>query len=132
MNAENVKTVPKDWFGRLQVLKNLVNSKFSGKDVPNLLELMSKIAHYHYNKKKLMLVGVEWDLYKFLKDNGYNPYTVYKWLLLENVPEDVRFRLRNNQLSQKDAFNLKFERRKPSEEISETIKFLGMKLVRGM
>ncbi len=132
MNAVNNKGVPNDWWTRLNDLKILIKQKFPQNDVPNLLKLMSKIAHYHYNKNKFLIIGFELELYKFLRENNYNPYTVYKWLLLENVPEDIRFRLRNNQLSQREAFNLKFERRKPNEELAETIRFLGMKLIRSL
>jgi len=132
MNAVNVESAPNDWWTRLNALKNVIRQKFSEKDVPNLLEVMSKIAHYHYNKDKFIMLGVEREMYNFLRENGYNPYTVYRWLLLENTPEDIRFRLRNSQLSQRRAFSLKFDRRRPDEELIETIRFLGMKLIRGM
>ena len=132
MDAVNVESVPNDWWARLNSLKNLVKQRFSEKDVPNLLAIISKIAHYHYNKNDYLVFGVERKLYDFLRENGYNPYTVYRWLLLENTPEDIRFRLRNNQISQRNAFSLKFERRRPSEELAETIRSMGLRLVRGL
>jgi hypothetical protein len=132
MNAQNTRNTPNSWWEKLQKVKELVLDKFSKADVPNLQEVMSRIAHFHYNKKKYFLVGTERKLYDFLIENSYNPYTVYRWLLLENVPEDMRFRLRNNQLSQRKAFALKFERRQPSEELASSMKLLGMKLIRSM
>ncbi len=132
MDAISAESAPNDWWSKLKILRDLVNSKFSEKDVPNLLEMMSKIAHYHYNKEKFLVFGVEKELYNFLRENRYNPYTVYRWLLLENTPEDIRFRLRNSQISQRNAFNLKTERKRPNEELAETIKAMGLRLIRGM
>jgi hypothetical protein len=69
---------------------------------------MCQIAHYHYNKKGTFLVGEEKSIYLFLIENGYNPFTAYRWLLLERVPEDIRFQLRGGRISQKKAVKMAF------------------------
>ena len=89
----------------------------------NLTKSMCQIAHYHYNKKQTFLVGEEKAIYNFLIENGYNPFTVYRWLLLERVPEDIRFQLRERRISQKKAVRIAFTRR------HETISSLGKEII---
>ena len=80
-----------------------------------------------------MLLGKERLLYNSLIENSYNPYTVYRWALLERVPEDIRFHLRNHNLSQKKASKLFFERKHETETVLQlNIKQLGLQLVRSM
>ncbi|MFT7616197.1 MAG: hypothetical protein ACI8Y7_001026 [Candidatus Woesearchaeota archaeon] len=55
-----------------------VLSRFLWLESQNLCKIMSKLAHFHYNKKKYLIVGDERELYNFLIENSYNPYTVYR------------------------------------------------------
>ncbi|MBU1112237.1 MAG: hypothetical protein KJ896_05675 [Nanoarchaeota archaeon] len=101
---------------KLKSLRNGLKEAFPTIDVHNLLKIMNKLAHYHYNKSKFYMIGVEKEVYNFLIENGYNPYTVYRWLLLEKVPEDIRFRLKQNELTQKEAMAKACSRRKETDE----------------
>jgi len=95
--------------------------------------MIGRLGSYHYNKKKGFLIGYEKDLYKLLIENSYNPYTVYRWFLLERVPDEIKFQLNNHYISQKKASRMFFERRHETEtSLQLEVKELGMKLLRGM
>ncbi len=118
---------------KLKTLRNALNEVFPTVDVHNLIKIMNKLAHYHYKKSKFYIVGVEKELYNFLIENSYNPYTVYRWLLLEKVPEDIKFRLKQNELTQKEAIAKACIRRHETEEtLGGAIKSMGLNLVRGL
>ena len=118
---------------KLEQVRKLIVIRFPQFDVQNLVEKMSKLAHYHYNKKRYLLVGQDRELYQLIVENSYNPYTVYRWLLLERVPEELKWQLKNHQISQKRATTLSLQRRKEnSSSLTSEIKSLGMKLIGGM
>ena len=115
--------VSQNFIEKLNQLKKLLESRFPAYNMQNLTKSMCQIAHYHYNKKETMLLGEEKLIYLFLIENGYNPFTVYRWLLLERVPEDIRFQLRERRISQKKAVRMAFTRR------HETITGLGKEII---
>lgn len=79
------------------------------------------------------MIGLEKDIYNFLIENSYNPYTVYRWLLLEKVPEDIKFRLRQNEITQKQAIAKACIRRQETDEtLGIAIRSMGLNLVRGL
>ena len=94
---------------------------------------MGKLGHFHYNKNKFILLGKEKEIYDFLMKNCYNPYTIYRWLLLERIPEDIKHQLKNKEMSQKKAVSEAFKRRKETtESICLSVKELGLNLIRRM
>jgi len=120
-------------FEELDKVKNLVKVRFPDLDVREWCPLLSRLGTYHYNKRKGMLLGKERDLYNFLIENSFNPYTVYRWSLLERVPDEIKFQLRNHHLSQKKASSLFFQQRHETETaLQQDIKQLGLKLIREM
>lgn len=125
--------VQKDYLRRLTSLKKRLYSEYSWLEGRDLVKLMSKLGHYHYNKKQFILLGEDRDLYNFLMDSGFNPFTVYRWLLLEKVPEDIKYQLKENKLSQRKAISEAFKRKQEtSETISLSVKQMGLTLIRGM
>jgi len=69
----------------------------------------------------------------FLIENGYNPYTVYRWMLLDKLPEDIRFQVRQGEINQKTAVANGFERRQENDTtLAQGIKFSGIALIRRM
>jgi len=107
--------------------------RFPSLDVRSLTEKMSKLAHYHYNKRNFLIMGEDRELYNFLIENSYNPFTVYRWLLLERVPDEIKWQLKNRQISQKRAITLTIERRtETGSSLAADIKSQGMKLIGGM
>ncbi|MGE0792864.1 MAG: hypothetical protein AB7V77_01635 [Candidatus Woesearchaeota archaeon] len=94
---------------------------------------MSKLAHFHYNKRKFILLGKDREVYDFLIKNSFNPYTIYRWLLLERIPDDIKHQLKNKEMSQKKAISEAFKRRQEtSESISLSVQELGLTLIRRM
>ena len=85
-----------DYLRRLQSLKRRLYSEFRWLEGRDLCEIMGKLGHYHYNKKKFILLGENRNLYTFLIKDEFNPFTVYRWLLLERVPEDIKYQKKEN------------------------------------
>ena len=125
--------VRKNWIEKLDEVKLLLREKFPKIDLRNMQDKMSGIAHYHYNRKKSMIWGDDKKIYNMLIENSFNPYTVYRWMLLDKVPEDIRFQLKENQISQKKAFSLSMKRKRETDsELSKNVRQIGLQLVRCM
>ncbi|MGE0793301.1 MAG: hypothetical protein AB7V77_03945 [Candidatus Woesearchaeota archaeon] len=123
----------KNYLEKLHSFKKLVYSECSLEESHNLLEMMGKLGHYHYNRKKFILLGKEKEIYDFLMKNSFNPYTIYRWLLLERVPDDIKHQLKNKEMSQKKAVSEAFKRRcETTESICLSVKELGLNLIRRM
>lgn len=126
-------TMQKSFIEKLEQLRKQLNSRFPQLDMQHFKELMAKIAHHHYSKEKGMLLGETRDLYHFLIENNYNPFTVYRWLLLERIPEDIRFQIKEHRISQKKAISEAFKRRTETmQELGENIRQAGLELIRRM
>lgn len=125
--------IRKDWIERFEGLKSGIVCEFGEDGFRLLKENIAKLGTYHYNRRKFLLLGEEKKLYNWLIENGYNPFTVYRWFLLERIPDDVRFQLKNGQISQKTASRLHFKRRHESKSnVCVDIKIMGLNLVRSM
>ena len=117
----------------LLTVRKLVESRYPEINGRLFDDMLSKLAHYHYNKKNQIVLGREWDVYDLLIKNSYNPFTVYRWFLLERIPDDVHFQLKNRQISQKIASKIHFKRRHESKsKVCVDIKIMGLNLVRSM
>jgi hypothetical protein len=122
----------KNWLVEFESIKNEVSVRFGEEYFRNFSKIISKLARYHYQKDFLIL-GKEWDIYYFLIENGHNPYKVYRWSLLEKVPETVRFQLKNGMITQKTALHLNFKSRHENKNQScIDIKLQILNLVRSM
>lgn len=121
------------WLENFESLKKALVSRF-GEDVLRLLmDNISKLATYHYNKKKYILLGKEKELYNFLIENSYNPFTIYRWSLLEKIPEDIKHQLKTGNITQKLASKIQFKRRHETRsKVCIDIKLMGINLVRSM
>ncbi|MDD3175259.1 MAG: hypothetical protein PHU51_02170 [Candidatus Nanoarchaeia archaeon] len=123
----------KNYLEKLHSFKKLLYSECSLNESHNLLEMMGKLGHYHYHKEKFILLGKEKEIYDFLMKNHFNPYTIYRWLLLERIPEDIKHQLKNKEMSQKKAVSEAFKRRQETaESISTSVQELGLNLIRRM
>ncbi|MFH1650246.1 MAG: hypothetical protein ABIA93_06890 [Candidatus Woesearchaeota archaeon] len=123
----------KSFVEKLESFRILLKSRLPQVDVRNLQEIMGKLAHYHYNKKDYLLLGVEKDIYALLMEKGHNPFTVYRWLLLERLPEDIRFQVRQKKISQKSGISEAFKRKHEGfNELSQSIREYGLSLVARM
>ena len=123
----------KNYLQKIESLRKLVYSRLSQLDGHNLLKIMSKLAHYHYNKKKYMILGLEKELYDFLIENSYNPFTIYRWLLLERVPDDIKFQIKQKKISQKKAISEALKRRhERPQDATQVIREYGLSLIARM
>ncbi len=99
----------------------------------DFLQIISKLAHYHYDKKKFIVLGLEKELYDFLIENSYNPFTVYRWLLLERVPDDLKFQIKQKKISQKKAISEALKRRhERPQDATQVIREYGLSLIARM
>ena len=111
----------------------MLRSRLSLPEGQNLCQIMSKLAHYHYNKKQYLILGFEKELYNLLIENSYNPFTVYRWLLLEKLPEDIRFQVKQKKISQKMAVSEAFNRRREGfKELTASVREFGLNLIARM
>jgi len=125
--------VQKNFIQKLKTLKTKLDKAFPEIDGRLLTKYMCELGHYHYNKKNSFLLGEQKKLYEWLIENGYNPFTVYRWCLLDRIPEDIRFMLREKKISQKKAIFKAFKRKHETEsDLTESIREIGLKLVRAM
>ena len=78
--------------------------------VRDLCKLLGRLGTYHYNKRKFIVLGKEKSLYNKLIENSFNPFTVYRWALLERAPDDIKFQLKyaNDEISLED-YRVKLE-----------------------
>jgi hypothetical protein len=120
----------KNFVQKLESLRKLLNSRLPGLEGRHLLQIMGKLAHFHYDKKKYLIMGTERELYNLLIENGYNPFTVYRWLLLERVPTDIKFQIKQKKMSQKKAVYEALKRRQERfGDVTQVIRDYGLSLI---
>lgn len=99
-------------FHKLQEIKELVKKNL---DLPEeaLKPMVQRLANrWHYKKDRKKgdkLTKEEAMLYELLIMNSYNPSTIYRWLLLEETPTEIREKLRDKNISQRQASKCKME-----------------------
>ena len=122
----------KNWLVEYESIKKEVAVRFGEEYVRNFTKIIAKIAQHHY-KKNSMLLGKERELYAFLSEKGHNPFKIYRWCLLERIPEALRFQLKNGMINQKTALHMHFKNRHESENtVCVAIRVQGLNLVRSM
>lgn len=122
----------KNWLVEYESIKKEVGIRFGDEYLRNFTKIIAKIAQHHY-KKNSMLLGKERELYVFLQEKGHNPFKIYRWCLLERIPEALRFQLKNGMINQKTALHMHFKNRHESENtVCVAIRVQGLNLVRSM
>ena len=122
----------KNWLVEYESIKKEVGIRFGDEYLRNFTKIIAKIAQHHY-KKNSMLLGKERELYAFLQEKGHNPFKIYRWCLLERIPEALRFQLKNGMINQKTALHMHFKNRHESENtVCVSIRVQGLNLVRSM
>ena len=124
--------IRKEWLIEYESIKKSVLDRFGEEYFRNFNKIIARIAQHHYNKKG-MLLGREREFYDFLLEQGHNPYKIYRWCLLERVPETIRFQLKNGLITQKTALSLHFKsKHETNSQACISIKIQGLNLVRSM
>jgi len=123
----------KNWLIYAEKLKNELLKQFPEWDFRNLTKIIGRLGTAKYSRNKPLILGREKELRNYLLENGHSPFKVYRWFLLMRVPEEIKFQLKNNILSQKNASAKSFlQRHQTASDIGERIRALGLELIRGM
>ena len=90
-----------------------------------LIQMLSHCRNYyngnlHYGRRAIKenelrvrdLTKAERILYDLILRLKLNPGTVYRWFLATRVPDDIKEKLRNNQISQRKALEIASNRRR--------------------
>ncbi len=122
----------KNIFAELEKVRKIFLAIDSEFDMSRFSLFLGQLGQYHY-KRNCMLLGKEKQIYNTLIENSYNPNTVYKWSLLERVPEDVKYQLKHGFIGQKRASKLSMRRRRDTESsLQIDVRKRGLVLIRGM
>lgn len=95
-----------EYFKKIKEVRELLERYFPKKDGDELRVMLCRCGHWHNNKSKGTMREDDLMLYEILLKHGYNPSTVYKWILINQLPEDVVGKLRRKELTQKEAISV--------------------------
>jgi len=113
--------VRKNWLIDAEKLKDELLKQFSEWDFRNLTLILGRLGNAHYSKQKPLILGQEKELRNYLLDKGHSPF------LLMRIPEEIKFQLKNNMISQKNASAKQFLlRHQTASTIGEKIRVLGL------
>ncbi|MCF7860876.1 hypothetical protein K9M79_01430 [Candidatus Woesearchaeota archaeon] len=111
-------------YDKYRLVRESVKREFKKMEDRVLFKLTAKLATWHYpNKrsKQMTLTKEEAMLYEFYINNGYNPSTVYKWILACNSNEEVQRQLKNGEISLKKALAMPKYQRKLTQTDTEML-----------
>ena len=118
---------------KIGVLREAFQLRFPNLTQEWFNETMVTLAHYHYSKDRYFIAGQQKEVYLFLIENHYNPFTVYRWICLEKLPEDIKFRMNQGEMCQKEAISEGFKRRHETiQELGISVREAGLCLIRRM
>lgn len=72
---------------------------------------IKRLGNWHY-KKDFQLTNEEQHILEKLISHKYNPFTIYRWNLLANAPDEVKYQLQQGLVGQKKASKKKQEYKK--------------------
>lgn len=109
----------------IQLKKKLKESEINEISDKDFIKCCQKIAnHWQYKtlaqRRKITLTEQEVAVLEFLLYNNYKASTAYKWFLLSKSHPEIQHALKENKISQRNAFKLKKES-KPVLQDGETM-----------
>ncbi len=107
---------------KVETVKEIIQSLFPEIKSKKIMLMLSRCAHYHYDKKR-ELDTEERMLYDILLKYNYNPFRVYKWFRISLLPEDVKEEVEKGTLSQEKAMKI-YVNRYRTKEASMSWKFM--------
>ncbi len=96
---------------KVSAIRHELERLFPESAVEDIMLMLGRCAHYYFGNRK-HLSERETVLYDFLRERGLNPNRVYRWFRLSIVPEDVRLRIQNGTLTERQALRLATNRRR--------------------
>lgn len=121
-------------FEKIKKVRGVVSSVYPEIGVEELTKIVGFLANSWHGKKRkrqTRLTPKQAMIYDLLIRNGYNPATVYKWLLLATGPKEVREQIKDNSTSIIKGLKQRKESRKAlsvdeKKFIKEVIKCIEM------
>ncbi len=111
-------------YDKFRKVKDEIKSQFRKLDDKMLFKMTAKLATWHYPNKRTKQMTLSKDeamLYEFYINGGYNPSTVYKWILACDSNEEVQRQLKNGEISLKQALAMPKYRRKTTQVEAEML-----------
>ncbi len=118
-------------FDKVAEIKKLLNQVLPELDGNRLLTMLGHCRRYYegslyYGRRtsdpevkkerlKLDLTDLERVLYDFLLRQRLNPSTTYRWFLACRVPQDIKEKLENHQISYRKAMEISYNRKRVRE-----------------
>ena len=100
MIPENFKSLELAEKGK--IVKKLLEEEFHIRQYEKILSILSRITCYKSNKIK-KLTPQELLVFEFLLKNNLNSRICYDWILLAGLPSEISSRIKNNELSTREA-----------------------------
>ncbi len=91
-----------DVFERIQAIRELLKPVLSDKEMQRLSGLVLRLQHFRVGRVKELSVS-ERQAFDLLLKHGFNPKTVYEWLMLECVPSHIKKQMLDFSISLRDA-----------------------------
>jgi len=83
-----------------------IEKDFPDLDKKEFYRITAKLSTWHYPKKRwysMTLAKDEAMIYEWMLNRGYNPSTVYKWMLAMNTNSDIQDKMKKGTISLKKA-----------------------------
>ena len=81
--------------------------KMSDEELMNIVGFIDRKWYGNKRRKGITLTKKQLTVYEILRQMGYKPFTVYKWILLWTAPQELREKVRKQELSIKQALTLR-------------------------
>jgi len=115
-------------FDKINSIKKDIKGLLPEIEDDKILPILSHIRNKHYGKlhygrralpenlqRKRELTRTEILIYDYLLKNNLNPSTTYRWFLACRVPQDIKEKLANGQISHKKAIMIAGNRLRAKE-----------------
>jgi len=93
---------------KIEEFKALVKKEFGHVDDRDLKKMVTHLCNQtqggRYKKTKIKLTPDEFKLYELCFRHNYMPDTVYKWFLVEELPEEAKEKIREGSWSFRRAY----------------------------
>ena len=96
----------KSLFEKSAILTSFLQEKIKDLKTEEITVSLSHIAKHHYGYRKEPLTEKEMLVYDLLLKEDINPETAYEWMLATKGEEDIKQKLENKEISQKEAIRL--------------------------
>jgi len=134
MEGKDLKEIP--LFEKIEFIRKVVFEATKIQDDQVITKMLARISRkgrgYYRQFSVLNLTNNEIVMEQLLKTHKLSPHTVYKWFLLLRSKPDVLSKLREGEMTAKDAFLTNRERKQYPKQLGREIKEEIIELIRRM